>query len=238
MKPTYFLMLLALVAFSCNPLKIAPLAETQLPSIAAIGKQDKSLLHTNFKQVGEPNLTKTIALSVRAIPFTKSKFKTYQNIKAKKGEKVYASYVDSLPLKPKYLHFEIKDKIGLKTLLNSADNNEVRSYLTKDVDCQIVSSISLYMDEMEADMYLRAEGLFLVTDTNGMLRMELINGKEKQSVKLSKNEIFDYELMGFCWGENVYGKPQIEVLNDNGNCPQGTEKNAQKLDDLKAYLKI
>jgi len=238
MKTSYFSMLLACIVFSCSPLKEVVSTETQMPSIAAIGKQDKSLLSTDFKQVGEPNLAKAVALTASAIPFTKSKFKTYQNLKAQKGEKVYAKYVDSLPQKPKYLQLGIKDKIGLKTLLNGVENDEVRSYLIKDSDCQIVSSISLYIDEMEADMYLRAEGLFLVTDNNGMLRIELINGKQKQYVNLSKNEIFDYEVMGFCWGENRYGNPQIETLNAGGKCPEGTEKNAQKLDDLKTFLKL
>lgn len=238
MKPTFVSMLLACVIFSCSPLKKVPSAESQLPSIAAIGKKNNSLLHTDFKQLGEPQLSKKIALSVSAIPFNTSKFKTYQNLKAKKGERMYVTYVDSLPIKPKYLQFEIKDKIGLKTLLNSAENDEVRSYLTKDSDCQIVSGISIYIDEMEADMYLRAEGLFLVTDTNGTLRIELINGKQKQYVNLSKNEIFDYDLMGFCWGENVYGKPQIETLNTGGNCPEGTEKNAQKLTEQYSFLKL
>jgi len=230
-------MFLVCVIFSCSPLKKAPSAESIAPSIAAIGKKDNSLLHTNFKQVGEPNLRSAIALSASAIPFNKSKFKTYQNLKTQKGEKLYVTYVDSLTIKPKYVHFEIKDKIGLKTLLNSEENMEVRSYLTKDANCQIVSGISIYIDEMEADMYLRAEGIFLVTDT-GMLRMQLVNGTQKQYVNLSKNEIFDYDLMGFCWGENVYGKPQIETLNTGGNCPDGTEKNAQKLDGQYSFLKL
>lgn len=238
MKPTYVSMLLACVIFSCNPLKKAPSAESQLPSIAVIGKKDNSLLHTNFKPVGEPHLSKAIALSVRAIPFNKAKFKTYQNLKTQKGENTFVTYVDSQPIKPKYLYFEIKDKIGLKTVLNGNANAEVRSYLTKDTDCQIVSGVSIYIDEMEADSFLLAEGLFLVTDTNGMLRMELINGNQKQYVNLSKNEIFEYDLMGFCWGENKYGKPQIETLHSGGNCPDGTEKDAQKLDDLQSFLKL
>lgn len=183
-------------------------------------------------------MTNTIALSVNAVPFSKSTFKDYTNVKVQKGEKVFVSYVDSLPTKPKYLRFEIKDKIGLKTLLNSEENKQVQSYLTTDADCKIVSSISVQMDEMEADAYLHAEGLFLTTDTNGLLKIQLVNGKQKQLINLSKNEIFDYEVMGFCWGENRYGQPQIETLNTGGSCPEGTEKNAQKLDDLQTFLKL
>jgi len=237
MKATYISTLLALVIFSCTPLKQGVSNESQMPSIAAIGRQDKSLLSTNFKQVGEPNLDKAVALSVSAIPFNKSKFKTYHHTKAQQGRKVQLHYSDSLAVKPKYLHFEIKDKIGLKTALNTVENAEVRSYLIKDANCEIVSGISMYMNEMEADMYLSAEGIFLITDTNNMLRMELINGKQRQFVNLSKNEIFEYEVIGFCWGENAYGKPQIETLN-TGKCPEGTEKNAQKLDDLTTFLKL
>jgi hypothetical protein len=230
-------MLLAWLFLSCNPIKEIVSTETQMPSLAALGKKDKALLNSDFKQVGEPIFTKNIALSATAVRFTKSKFKAYQNYKIQKGEKVYVKYVDSLPRKPKYFQFEIKDLIGLKALLNNHENVEVRSYLTKDADCQIVSGISVYMDEMEADMYLRAQGLFLTTDQDGMLQLELINGKRKQYVNLPKNDVFDYELIGFCWGKNVYGKPQIETLN-NGKCSAGTEKNAQELDNLKSFLKL
>ena len=237
MRPTSISLLLACVIFSCTSIKQVSEPETELPTLAAIGKKDRSLLHTDFKQVGEPVFSDRIAISVQAIPFTKSKFKAYQNAKRQKGQKVYVAYVDSIPEKPKFLRFEIKDKIGLKTLLNSEENTQVRSYLTKDADCQIVSNISLYMDEMEADMYLSAQGLFLVSDTNGLLRMEMIHGNQKQFVNLSKNEIFEYDSMGFCWGENAYGKPQIETLN-TGRCPDGTQKDAQKLNDEYSFLKL
>jgi len=238
MRPTYYTLLLACMLFACNPIKEIVSTETQMPTLAAIGKKDKSVLSTNFKQVGEPAFSKKIALSATAIPFTKSKFKSYQNSKLQNGEKVYVQYIDSLPIKPKYVQFEIKDKIGLTALLNNEENVEVRSYLTKDADCRMVSSISMYMHEMEADRYLRAQGLFLITDANGMLQIELINGSTKETVILSKNEIFDYETLGFCWGENRYGQPQIETLNANSKCPAGTEKNAQKLNKLTTLLKL
>lgn len=238
MKTAYISMLFACLIFSCSSIKKATTADSFVPSIAVIGKNENTLLHSNFKLVGEPNFSKPIALSASVIPFNKSKFTTYKNLKIKKGERIHVTYVDSLPIKPKYLHFEIKDKIGLKALLNSEDNAQVRSYLVKDADCQIVSGISIYMNEMEAEMYLVADGIFLTTDTQGMLRVELIHGTQKQYVKLSKNEIFNYDLMGFCWGENTVGKPQIETLNSGGNCPKGTEKNAQNFSEQYSFLKL
>ena len=237
MRTYYFSMLLALVISSCTALKQEISKDISTPFLGAIIKQDKSILNTNFKQVGAPFLNDGIAVTVKAIPFTKSSFKSYSKAKTQKGEKVYVNYADSLPLKPKYLQFEIKDKIGLKTALNRFENLEVRNYVAKDSHCQIVSQISVYIDEMEAAMYRNAQTVLLSTDTKGMLQLELVNGSQMQKINLFNNEIFDYEVVGFCWGEDSYGKPQIETLN-NGKCPKGTEKNAQELNDLKSFLKI
>lgn len=237
MKPTVLCTLLACVIYSCTAIKQPSSEDAQLPSLTAIGKKDKSLLQTHFKQVGEPHLNEAIAVSANAVPFDKSSFKRYTQAKANRGEQLQLQYVDSLPVKPKYLRFEIKDKIALQSLLNEKENDEVRSYLTKDSDCKIVSSISLYMDERQAELYHSADGLFLSTSADDMLRLELIIGTKKTYVNVPKEEIFDYEVMGFCWGEDVYGRPQIETLN-HGKCPTGTEKNAQKLADLKPFLKI
>lgn len=238
MKPTYLMLLFVLVLFSCGPLKQRQFEETNLPSIGAIGKEDNSLLTTTFKQVGQPLLEDCVALSVAQVPFTKSKYKAYLNLKTQKGNKMVITYIDSLPVKPKYLHFEIKDKIGLMGLLNAPENKEVQSYLVKDKHCKIVSGISVYVDDMYAAQMTNAEGVFLKTDTNGLLRIEIRNGKEKQLISIPKDEIFAYEQMGFCWGEDIYGNPKIVTLNTKGKCPEGTEKNAQEVSDIKSYLKF
>lgn len=237
MKPTVICTLMACVIYSCSSIKAPSAEDAQLPSLTAIGKEDKSLLQTHFKQVGEPHLNEAIAVSASAVPFDRSSFKRYAHAKANRGEAPQIQYVDSLPVKPKYLRFEVKDKIALQSILNEKENDEVRSYLTKDSDCKIVSSISLFMTERQAELYHSADGLFLSTSTDNMLRLELIIGTKKTVVNVPQEEIFDYELMGFCWGEDVYGRPQIETLN-HGKCPDGTEKNAQKLADLKPFLKI
>jgi len=70
------------------------------------------------------------------------------------------------------------------------------------------------------------------------LQIKQLRGNKLHSISIPESEIFAYELTGFCWGEDIYGNAQIETLNEKGNCPEGTEKNAQKLDDLNAYLKL
>ncbi len=238
MKPTYATMLLAFVLFSCAPLRNLQDAKLDAPILGAIGKENTSFLNKNFQQIGQPTLAHSVALSVQEIPFTKSTFKEYSVLKTQKGDKPTIVYVDSLPVKPKYLRLEIKDKIGLLTVLNDDTNSEVRSYLEKDADCRIVSSISLYMPSKEGDELAHAAEVFLGTNYNGSLQIELINGKERQMMILPEDEIFDYSVMGFCWGEDIYGNPRIETLNDKGGCPSGTEKSAQKLSDSRSYLKL
>lgn len=83
-----------------------------------------------------------------------------------------------------------------------------------------------------------ADGVFLVTDTEGLLWIEMVHHNQKQKVSIPKNEIFDYELMGVCWGENYYGKTIVETFNDSGRCPEGTVRNVRKLDELPSFLKL
>jgi len=238
MKPTYVTMLLAFVLFSCAPLRNLQDAKLDAPILGAIGKENKSIVNKNFQQIGQPTMVNPVAISVQEIPFSKSAFKEYRNHKTERGYKVDLVYVDSLPVKTKYLRLEIKDKIGLMAMLNNSTNEEVRSYLEKDKDCRIVSSISLYMPSIERDMLGHAPEVFLSTNNNGSLQIELVNGRERQLLSLPEDEIFDYGVMGFCWGEDIYGNARIETLNDRGGCPYRTEKSAQKLGDNKSYLKL
>lgn len=238
MKPTYATMLLAFVLFSCAPLRNLQDAKLNAPILGAIGKENKSLISKNFQQIGQPTLARSVAISVQEIPFTKSTFKEYSVLKTQKGDQPNIVYVDSLSVKPKYLRLEIKDKIGLLAVLNDDGNSEVRSYLEKDADCRIVSSISLYIPTKESNGLAHAAEVFLGTNNNGSLQIELINGKERQMVILAEDEIFDYSVMGFCWGEDIYGNARLETLSDKGGCPNGTEKSAQKLSDNRSYLKL
>lgn len=238
MKPTYLYLLLAILLCACNPVKELTQTPTYNPSLGIIGKEDNTLLQKNFRQLGQPNLTGEITLSVSEIQFTKSKFKAYQSLMVQNGQRTAFSYVDSLPVQPKFLRFEIQDKIELITILNSVENTEARTYLERDPDSKIVSSISTYMDEREADQFTNSAQVFLTTEVNGMLQIMTLNGKEKRFYFLRENQIFSYDLMGLCWGRDVYGRAKIEAFNMGGKCPKGTDKKPLKDENLKSYLKL
>ncbi len=232
-------MLLLVVAFNaCAPLGKIKGKKTGTLSIGVIGKEKNFLMAKDFQHIGNPNLNGPVALSVRELPFSKSKYKDYRAMKARQGEKPTFDYVDSLPVKPRYLLVEIKDKIALTKALNATDNQTVRSYLAKDGDCKIVTGISLYLEPVPSSQLLASDNVFLVTDRNGQLRIEYSGNAKKQQLVLPVTEIFDYGTMGFCWGEDAYGHVRIETLNHNGNCPGNTEKDPLKLETSKSYSKI
>jgi len=238
MKPTYYLMLLALLITSCAPIKKLGSPQNFIPSIGTIGKEQKSLLNRNFEQIGKPNIKEGIGLSVREKQFTKSKFKSYFNYKVGKGEKLKIAYSDSLKMKPKYMHLEISNKIALQSQLNEAHNDEVRSYLAHDEKIQIVSEISFISNSVIREKILKADALFLSESANGTLVMKILKANNSTLVNFANLEVFDYRLSGFCWKKNGYGKTRIETLNGNGNCPEGMEKNPKKLEDTKSYIKL
>ncbi len=238
MRPTHFFVLCALLILSCAPLKKTQVAKTDVPSLGVLGKDEKSLIAKNFQQVGRPVISRPIAVSVSELPFTKTRFKTYSDLKAQRGQQIGIKYVDSIAEKPKYYRLEIKDKISLKAQLNAAQNSETLAYLTKDASCKIVSGVSFYAHPMETEYASNDKNIFLTTDAMGGLRIVRIHNGKKQQIAIPESEIFEYALTGFCWGEDIYGKPRIELLNEGGSCPEGTEKNAQKLVDNNSFLKL
>ncbi len=239
MRPTPYLMILALLITACFPTKNMGNPQNFIPAIGTIGKEQKSLLNKNFEQIGIPNINDGIALTIREIPFTKPQFKTYVQFKTGKGEKVDFAYVDSTIPKPEYLGLEISNKINLQMQLNHSDNNEVRSYLANDEAYRIVTQISVLTSESLSLRMQKADGIFLNKDKNGLLNLEIVEGNLRTFLNWWDLEIFDYQLSGFCWGTDRYGKKIIKVIQDDGvNCPKGTEKKARKLNDIKSYSKL
>jgi len=238
MKPTYVTMLLAFVLFSCAPLHDLQAPKLDAPFLGSLGKEDHTLVQSNFKQIGQPILNQPLVLSVQEIPFKKSSFKSYRNNKARNDANPIVLPSDSIPTPSTYLKFEIKDKIGCINQLNAPENIEVRTYLSKDSNCKLVSTISMVLDQERVGDIRNAEALFLSTDSNGLLSIALINGNRKEKIRLAVSEIFEYGLLSFCWGTDTYGNAKIQTLNDQNSCPKGTVNKAQKLNDTRSYLKL
>lgn len=238
MKPTYVFVLLACILTSCNSIKSLSVKEGTFPLIGTIGKEQGNLLKTEFRPIGYPVLDQPIALTAQSVPFSKSAFKSYQYARELSGAKSTIDYVDSVKTKPSYMLISITDRIGLRETLNNEDNHEVKSYLEKDPNYRLVSSISVVLDSKSVQELQKSDGLFLGTDGNGLLQIEVIQGSQRRMIPIPKNEIFSYDLIGFCWGKTRYGKPVIETFNDSGRCPEGTANDPKNLNELQSYLKL
>ena len=238
MKPAYVFIFLACILLSCNTIKSIAVKEGNFPLIGAIGKEKGTLLKTQFIQIGHPILETPIALSVQSIAFTSKSFKDYNDMKEQGVSENTVHFVDSLEFKPTYITLAIKDRIGLKKALNSELNEDTKSYLEKDASSRLVSEIAVVLDKATETILSDADGIFLITDKEGLLWIEAIHDKQRHKINIPASEIFDYKLMGVCWGKNTVGKTVVETFNDNGRCPKGTQRNARKLDDTFSFLKL
>lgn len=238
MKTTYAFILLASITLSCSSIKSITNKKGNFPLIGTIGKTETVLLNTEFTTIGQPLLERKIPLTLRVVPFTSRTFSVYSNARKQHGLPTAVQYIDSVESKPTYAIIEINDRIGLKETLNNAENLPTKSYLEKDHRSRLVSSMSVVLDDTNTAMLSDANGIFLTSDKNGLLQIETMHNNQKHQISIPKNQIFDYELLGICWGENNIGKLIIETFNDNGKCPEGTENNPRKLDGLYSLLKL
>ncbi|WP_437368394.1 hypothetical protein [Maribacter litoralis] len=238
MKQTIVFICILFILSSCSSIKSIALNDGVLPFLGTVGKQETNLFKSKFVPVGNPKIIEPIQVMAQTIPFNKSAFKAYETSKGLTGGKSTITFIDSLPNKPKYTVFSLHNKVGLKEVINQEQNQELKNYLVADSDYKIVSTISVLLTSNSATEISGADGLFLLTDSNGLLQLEVLNGNQKHKITLPQEEFFDYTVMGVCWSANRYGKPMIETFSEDGKCPKGTEKNARKLNELQSSLKL
>lgn len=209
------------------------------PSLGDIVQENSGFLNKDLRPIGRPSIERPIALSVREIPFTKKKFKEYSAMKKGKGQESGMAFIDSLPIKPKYISLEISDRIALKAQLNEIYNKEVLAYLSTDADYRVVTGISAIGNPSVMDRLIAADGIFLVEGRNGILYIELFKDDKRTTLALSDLEVFGYERAGLCWETDRYGNGRVgSIVNEGDPCPRGTERKAHKLDRTKHYLKL
>ena len=114
----------------------------------------------------------------------------------------------------------------------------MQEYLLNDKDQRVLIQVSFVASMEEAMQIDEAEHLFVV-EQNGMLTLKAHNSYGNTIIKMSELQLFNFETAGFCWNNNTYGKPEIAVITPNGkSCPNSTEKNPEKLNDTKSYLRF
>ncbi|WP_411032226.1 hypothetical protein [Spongiimicrobium sp. 3-5] len=239
MKPTLLVLPLAMLLLCCSPTKKITTTNTVIPDIGEIGKLDITLFHKDFLPVGKPSLIKPITLAARQIPFTKSQFKAYAQLKQGGGEEVPLQYIDSILNKPKYISLEISDRIGLQQQLNGEVNSGAREYLVQDESYGMVTKVSLRTKPSYWETILASDEVYLSQTSTGTHTLEIHQNNTIHFIPFSELEIFEYTTASFCWGLNKYGKEIIKAIPTTGEaCPHNTEKKAYKLNENKSYLRF
>jgi len=220
---------LASMVASCAFVKPYENINHYVPFLGSIGKEHKPLLKKEFISVGTVILEKPIAVTATTIPFTKATLKLFNSVTNVKnltgGKAPKDSVAQSLG---SYTQIQILDRVGFKEALNSDKNKKVLAYLKKDPRCKLVSTVWLKLDEATTKNITAADGLFIVADKDGILQIEKVYKGKRSILNISKKEVFNYTLMGFCWEKNRRGAAVIASLTEGNRCPKSTNNSAFK----------
>lgn len=241
MKPTLTLILLAFVLQSCSPLRQMQQVQSQIPELGSIGKHHSSLWEKGFQKVGEPFLEHPISVAIESIPLSGNMRSKYEKYRGHRGLEPLETSMDSIQLKNlSYYRVEINDLVNLVGELNSAKNTNLKQYLQEDMELVLLSSFSFRADKALSDKLDSAERLYLITDTDGTLTLQIGGGTHHGFIlKHSSLEVFDFQRANFCWDKDKRGRINIaQILLDGVTCGGNTKSDPKKLNKTPDYLKL
>ncbi|TMU55655.1 hypothetical protein [Flagellimonas algicola] len=239
MRPTITVLLLALLLSACGPMRNLQKVETRIPCLGSVGKSSTTLFTKDFQKAGEPSLDTPLEVSLNVFDFSQSTLSKYRKFKERQGVKATDSLKNSTQAaNSKYYKLRVSDLVGLKAQLNAAKNLTLKEYLQDDSDLEVLTGIS-FVAKGGLDSKLRTAHHFYLKESRGTLVLEAHNGKQFSTIEMAGLEIFDFETSQLCWKRNHRGKLEIATITDSGSrCPGDTEKDPNKLDSTKNYLKL
>ncbi|AWX43277.1 hypothetical protein HME9304_00264 [Flagellimonas maritima] len=223
----------------CNAYK-AQKQEAQLsfPELGTLIKTKDEIWYSAVEQVGVPNWS-VLKVSAKQLPFNRTSYSSYTKYVEQAGKINSISFSDSLPLKPKYLRLELLDKLDLTTLLNNDAHDALRTYISYNEDYKLITGLNLTVPETAMSDFTLAEAIQLQKDDYGNIQLVVINGELESRYFFSELQVFGYQYVNFCWGEDRYHNLIIKNLMPKGErCPKGTYAKASKVGTDRAYLKF
>ncbi len=213
--------------------------ETRIPCLGSVGKSNSTLFTKDFQKAGEPGLNAPLEVSLNVFDFSNTTLAKYKKYQETQGKKPKIIYDDSIQVEQtKYYQLRISDLVGLKAQLNSTQNQTLKAYLQDDVDLGILTGIS-FVAQGEVDYELRTAEHFYLKELRGALILEAHSEHHFVEIKMAALEVFNFETSNLCWKLNKRNKLEIAAIVNEGNrCPGATEKDANKLDTTKSYVKL
>ncbi len=229
---------LVLLATSCKTLGISQTSQTQTTqqvSLGSIGLDKASLLQKEYKTTALPTYKEPIKVTASIHNFTKASYKAFLKANELQPTNLEIKVLDSAVIKPVYIQLHIADKLAIIKTLNNTDNTEVKSYLKNNAHTNILSSVSIALNQKQLELIKNADAIFLVESSPKTYALQLHNdGERTDLIKFNDGIIFGYKTSHCCWQENKRRNVDIvDLVEKNSSCPNSTYRSG-----LKAEKKI
>lgn len=226
--------------FSCATVQIHQETHrltTKKVILAGIGVGNELLLENTYKNTAIIDFKKPLRVVAIPVTFTKKTHKAYKKAKESQPIDFTISYIDSLP-KPKFINFQIMDRVALIHALNIKKNRNIRNYLSIQPDTRIVTSISMAMGKKNLISVLEADAIFLGNKEKKSYELQLYKDNELIGrIDFDQGVVFTYNTATFCWQENSRQELQIvDLVSEQNSCPKETYSKAKRADKTINYF--
>lgn len=212
---------------------------TQQLALGSIGLDKDFLLQTGFNSAALPTYSAPIKVSVRAVPFTKSKYKQFQEANRLQASNVTVT-TDSMAIKPMYIEFNVADKIALLAALNQSENSNVKTYLQNNKNANVLTSVVMAFNPEDFEAIMSADAVFLEESSLKTYVLQLYkDGNKTVLIKFNQGTVFGFDTSNCCWQENSKRQLTIvDLVNGFSSCPNNTYKSANRAKKKVNYFKL
>lgn len=228
---------------SCSTINIhqsSSTPTTQKLTLGSIGSSKDFILEKEFHNTAIPSYKAPIKVSVTAVPFNKQTFRTFTKAKTLQLTEVDIEYIDSLPNKPKYLQLQIADKVAVINALNDQENKAVKAYLSHGADANILTSISLALNQKDMEAIIGSDAVLLKEAGYKTYVLQLYKDAIKtQTIHFNQGVVFGYKTDNCCWQKGKTRQMNIvDLVGSHNDCPNGTYRSLKRAQKTNNYYKL
>lgn len=233
LKNFLFICLVIWLLQSCKTIDIRQTSQTnttQQVSLGSIGLDKDFILQKEFNNTAIPDYIEPLKVSVRVTPFNKQTYKTFIKAQALQPAGVKINYIDSIKNKPKYIKLQIADKVAVIDALNDTKNRSVKTYLSNNNHTNILTSVSLALNQNDLDAIVHADAVFLVEKGLKTYVLQLYKaGVKTDIIQFNQGIVFAYKSSNCCWQENKRHQVDIvDLVTEFNSCPNKTYRSAKR----------
>lgn len=244
MKKQYVLIfLITVLSTSCKTISVQNKqyqTTQQKVTLGSVGIDETFDLEKTYSYLGIPNYIKPIKVQITPISFNNKTFKAYHNAKELQQNSFSVTYIDSLAIKPKFLNIETSDKIGLIGLLNTIENQSIKTYLQNQNRSHVLTNISVVLNENDMTDLMKAEEVFMEQTGLKVVGLKLYsNDKVTRTISFNEGVVFAYRASSVCWKENSkYQLEIVDLVEGDNKCPNEAYSSAKRAKKEVDYFKF